>query len=124
MTEVLRRNAAARVHETDNDVGLLQIGANAKDTTALHRFEAVLNDVVKGLLHLIAIQLQQGEVGAKFLLYHHIAVFDLGSEKPNRFFDDGVHICRLKLRPGRANGLKKLANDRVESRNLCPGDGD
>ena len=99
-----------------------------KNAAALHRFEAVLDHVVKSLLHLIAIQLDQRQIGTQFLLDHDVAVLDLRREKTHRFFDDRVHIFRMKLRlrrPDRAREIgvtiesSRLISDRAMSIDSC-----
>ena len=37
-------------------MGVVCVGANAQITAALHGFEAVLDHVIKSLLHLVAIE--------------------------------------------------------------------
>src|SRR4029077_8946334 len=51
--QTFRGHSAAGVGETDIHVRRIHARADAENAAALHRFEAVLDDVVKGLLHLI-----------------------------------------------------------------------
>ena len=48
-------------------MGGVHVGPDAQNAAALHRFEAVLDHVVKDLLHLVAIELEQRQIGTQFL---------------------------------------------------------
>src|SRR5476651_1497385 len=49
--------SADGVGETDDDMRRLHVRADAQDTAPFRRFEAVLDHIVKDLLHLVAIEL-------------------------------------------------------------------
>ena len=56
--QAFRLHAAAGIDELDDHMRIVHVGANAQRTVAMHGFEAVLDHVVKRLLHLIAIHLK------------------------------------------------------------------
>ena len=73
---------------------IVHVGANAQRAVAMHGFEAVLDHVVKRLLHLIAIHLKHRQVRAQFLFNHDFPVLQLGRKKPHCLLDDCVQIFR------------------------------
>ena len=93
---------------------IVPIGANPQNAARLHRFEAIFDQVVKRLLHLVAVELEQRQIRTQLLLDHDVAVFDFGREKAHRFFDNRVHIFRMQLWSRRPNRAEKLTNDGIE----------
>ena len=81
LAQVFRRNAAARVRKTDPHMSVVPIGPNAQNAVTLHRFEAVLDRIVKNLLHLIPIHFQPRQIRAQFGFNDDVAILDLWSEK-------------------------------------------
>src|SRR5207302_10884025 len=80
-TEIFRRNSAARVREFDDDMRIVLVGADPQNSSSLHRFETVLDHIVKSLLHLVAIELEQRKIGAQLLFDDDVAVFDFRREE-------------------------------------------
>ena len=66
--KAFRGHAAAGIGEADGDVRGVHVGPDAQNAAALHRFEAVLDHVVERLLHLVAIEFEQRQIGTQFLL--------------------------------------------------------
>ena len=66
------------------DVRGVHVGPDAQNAAALHRFEAVLDHVVKNLLHLVAIELKQRKIGTQFLLDDDVAILDSPARKSER----------------------------------------
>src|SRR5207249_10943515 len=66
-TQVCRRHTAAGIHKPDEDVRIVQIGANAQSPMALHGFETVFDHVVKRLLPPIPIKPKQRQAQAPVL---------------------------------------------------------
>ena len=78
-------------------MGVVTIGVDAQHAPAFHCFEAVLNHVIERLLHLVAVELEQRQIGTKFLFDDELAVLNLGSEKTDGFVDNRIHVLRLQL---------------------------
>src|SRR5947207_3319217 len=97
----------------------IHVRPNPQNAAPFHRFETVFDDVIKRLLHLAAIKLEQWQIGAQFRLHHDVARFDLGREKAHRFLYDGVNIFGLKLRTRRPDRAQELGNDGIESIDLA-----
>ena len=79
--QVFRRESAAGIGKADLDVRVVAIGPDAQNAAAFHRLETVLNHVVEGLFHLIAIELEQRQIGAQLSLDHDVAVLISGWKK-------------------------------------------
>ena len=92
-------------------MAVVHIGANPQNAAPLHRFKAVLDDIVKGLLHLIAIDLHERQIGAGLAFNHDVARLNLRGKEMQRFGDDGVDVCRLQLRLRGSNGAQELGYD-------------
>ena len=93
---------------------IVHVAANAQNAAALHGFETVLNHVVKSLLHLTAINLEQRQVGAEFLFDHNVAVPNFGREKTDRLLDNRIYVFRMQLRPRGPDCAQELRDDRIE----------
>ena len=95
--QIFGRHPDARVREAYQHVGVVAICADAQDATAFHCFEAVLNHVIESLLHLVAVELEQRQIGTKFLLDDELAVLNFRSEKAHRFIDNRIHVFGMQL---------------------------
>src|SRR5690242_11022966 len=98
------------------------VSSNPQDAAPLHRFEAVFDNVVKGLLHLIAIELEQRQIGVQFRFHDDVACFDLGGKETHRFLHNAVDIFWPKLWTGGPDGPEELTDDGIEPDNFPTAD--
>jgi hypothetical protein len=102
-------------------MGVVPIGPDTQNAATLHRFEAVLDRIVKNLLHLVAIEFQPRQIRAQLGFDDNVAILDFRPEKTHRFLHDRVNVLRLKMRFRRTNRAEKLGHDRIEPVDLGPG---
>ena len=79
----------------------------------LHRLERIFDHVVKGLLQLVPIDLDQWKISAQLLLDENVAILDFRLEKTDRFLDEGVDIFQVRFEMRRADRAEETLNDRV-----------
>src|SRR5438874_3376300 len=102
----------------------IPVSSNAQDAAPFHRFEAVFDNVVKRLLHLVAIELEQWQIGVQFRFHDNVARFDFGGEETHRFLHNAIDIFRPKLWTGGPDGPEELTDDGIQPVNFTAADVD
>lgn len=113
--EVLGGDAFAGISETDAHFEVVESGFHRQGATVGHGLASVADEVVKSLLHLIAIQWHGGDVGAKGGLHGDVMLVEFRLQKAQGFQDQFSDHHRLQLRLSGADGGQKLADDEVEA---------
>ena len=118
LAHILLRNPPARVRETHREEMVIHIRADAKNPAALHRLEGVLDHVVKRLLELVAIRLDQRQLFPQLLLHEDVPVLDLRLQKRHRLRHQRIHILQLLFQMRGPDRTEELLHDRVQPRDF------
>jgi len=119
---VLRGDSAAGILEGDGDVVFIAVCADMENAAGFHGLAGVFDDVVEGLLDLVAVEWKGREVFAELRLHENVAVLELRGEEGEGFADEGVEVLDGGIEGGGADGAEELGDDVIEAGNLLAGD--
>ena len=85
-----------------------------KNTAGLHGLKRVLDHIIKGLLHLVAIDLQSRQSRVEIQLDDDVTIADFRSQEGDGFLENLVQIMSFKLRSRGTYRSQELVDDRVE----------
>src|SRR5207245_3710285 len=94
---------------------IVHVGANAQNAAAFHGFDTVLDHIVKSLLHLVAIELDQRQVRAQFLFDNNFPILNFRAKEAHSFPDNSVNILRTQLSGGWSYDARNLGPDVIIS---------